>query len=175
MNLREELLKEHSKIQTEKIAHWVAGNATRLKELMHLFLTDEYRVVQRTAWVISVVAEQQPALVQEHLYSIVKRMGEPDIPVAVKRNGVRLLQYVEIPEALHGEVMNICFALLEDIKETVAVRCFSMKILGDLAMIYPEIAPELRILIEDGLEHEPTPGFRSRGQKTLTQLKKIKD
>jgi hypothetical protein len=45
-NLKEEILKEHSKKQTLKIAKWVGNNKKRLDELLNLFLFDQYRVVQ---------------------------------------------------------------------------------------------------------------------------------
>ncbi|MEJ7671786.1 MAG: hypothetical protein WKF59_03550 [Chitinophagaceae bacterium] len=49
MNLRDEILKEHSKAQCNKIVQWVGDSQKRFEELFHLFLTDEYRVVQRAA------------------------------------------------------------------------------------------------------------------------------
>jgi hypothetical protein len=97
-------------------------------------------------------------------------MSEPGVPVAVKRNVVRILQFVDIPEDLHGEVMNICFELLGDLRETIAVRVFSMTVLARLAEIYPDIRQELRIIIEDELSHQPSAGFKSRAKKILAAL-----
>ncbi|MFT3705019.1 MAG: hypothetical protein QM802_21815 [Agriterribacter sp.] len=50
MNIREAILKEHSKAQCNRIVTYVGNNQQRLNELVHLFLTDEYRVVQRAGW-----------------------------------------------------------------------------------------------------------------------------
>jgi len=58
MNLREQLLLEHSKTNSELITKWIGKNKSRFSELMQLFLHDEYRVVQRAAWVLSMVAEK---------------------------------------------------------------------------------------------------------------------
>lgn len=167
MNLREEILKEHSKKQAEKIAAWIGTNKSRFSELLQLFLHDEYRVVQRISQVLGKIGEEYPELVAPHLEAIVRRMSHEGVPVAVKRNVVRILQYIEIPEALHGEVMNTCFNLLADPKETIAVRCFSMTVLHNLSKIYPEIRQELKAVIEDQLENEPTAGFKSRAGKIL--------
>src|SRR4051812_43184792 len=138
MQLREEILKEHSRAQAEKIAKWVGNERVRFTELMELFLTDIYRVVQRAAWTVSMVAEKHPDLIAPYLAAMVGRMGEKGAPVAVKRNVVRILQNIEIPGDLHAQVMNICFEMLADPKETVAVRVFSMTVLGNLAKTYPE-------------------------------------
>jgi hypothetical protein len=170
MDLREAILKEHSKANALQIAGWIGTDSLRLNALMQLFLGDEYRVVQRAAHILGIIGERQPEMLQPHLPEMLQRMQEGGQPVAVKRNVVRLLQYRDIPEALHGEVMNICFELLADVQETVAVRAFSMTVLAKLATIYPDLKQELRVLIEDGLANNPSPGFKSRGAKVLAGL-----
>jgi hypothetical protein len=49
MNLREEILKEHSKAQSNKIVSWIGNSQKKFDELFNLFLNDEYRVTQRAA------------------------------------------------------------------------------------------------------------------------------
>ncbi len=65
--------------------------------------------------------------------------------------------------------MDICFKYLEFPDEALAVKVFSMTVLGNLAKKYPEIKPELKLLIEDQLPHQ-TAGFKSRAKKILKQL-----
>jgi hypothetical protein len=172
MDLRAEILKEHSRVQSDKIAKWIGKDAGRFAQLVQLFLHDEYRVVQRAAWVLSVVVEKHYHMAEPHLPAMVKRMTDPGIPVAVKRNVVRILQFIDVPEALHGDVMNMCFELLGDPQETIAVRAFSMTVLANLAKHYPDIKQELRAIIEDALEQDPSPGFKNRAHKTLAALAK---
>jgi hypothetical protein len=173
MDLRTQILQEYSKEQLQKTATAVAADQQRFDELMQLFLGDEHRVVQRTAWIISMVADLKPGLVQPYLPAMVARMQVSGLPPAVRRNMVRILQQVVIPEALHGEVMNACFGFLSDPKENIAVRCFSMTVLGHLSGLYPEIKPELVTILEDQLEHGASAGFRSRATKTLKLLRKV--
>ena len=133
MDLRAEILKEHSKAQAEKIANWIGKDAERFGELVQLFLHDEYRVVQRAAHAVSIIADRYPKLLAPHLEAMLAKMSEPGALVAVKRNVIRALQTIDIPEPQHGEVMNTCFELQADSKETVAVRCFSMTVLNNLS------------------------------------------
>ncbi|HYC28951.1 MAG TPA: hypothetical protein VEB42_09045, partial [Chitinophagaceae bacterium] len=139
MDIREEILKEHSKQNAENIAAWVCRSPQRVQQLMHLFLHEEYRVVQRLAQVVGKISDSHPQLLMPHLSALVQRIKEPGVHVAVKRNVVRILQNVEMPEALHGDIMNICFDLLADVNEPVAVRVFSMTVLHNLSKHYPEI------------------------------------
>jgi hypothetical protein len=170
MDIRSEILAAHSRVQSLRIASWIGRDADRFEQLLYLFLNDEYRVVQRAAWVVGLVADKHPSLLTPHLPAIVGRMEEEGIPVAVKRNVLRLLQDFSLPESLHGPVMNSCFAFLEDPLETVAVKACSMTVLANLAKDYPDIKNEIRLLIEDQLENNPTPGIRSRAKKVLKQL-----
>ncbi len=167
MDIRAEILKEHSKQNSEAIAAWVGVSPQRVAQLMELFLHDEYRVVQRLAQVVSKLADVHPELIAPWLPQLVRRMNEPGVHVAVKRNVVRILQSVDIPETLHGDVMNTCFDLLADPNETVAVRVFSMTVLDTLSAQYPEIRQELRVIIEDVLEQGCTAAFRARARMVL--------
>lgn len=172
MILREAILQEHSKAQAARITEWVGHDPKRLDELVTLFLTDEYRVVQRAARIVSLVAEKQQQLVIVYLPDMLARCEDSGIPVAVKRNVVRMLQHIEIPENVHGITMNLCFQLLSDPKETVAVRCFSMSVLARLALHYPELKQELNCVISDALQYEQvTAAFKGRAKKVLNQIK----
>ncbi|GAA0561246.1 hypothetical protein [Chitinophaga japonensis] len=66
--------------------------------------------------------------------------------------------------------MHHCFELLADPQETVAVRACSMTVLANLAKDYPDIRNEIRLLVEDQLQHSPSPGFISRARKVLKAL-----
>jgi len=165
MDLKAEILKEHSKEQALKVTKWVGADMKRFKELLHLFLYDEYRVVQRSARMVSMVAESHPALIEPNLEAIVNKMNEQGVHVAVKRNVVRLLQYMEIPQNLHGVVMNTCFELLADPQETIAVRAFSMTVLANLAKVYPDIRQELQAVVNDMMEQDASKGLRARARK----------
>lgn len=171
MNLRAEILKEHSKARCNKIVQWVGTGQKRFDELFGLFLHDESRVVQRAAWPVSYCVEAHPPLIKKHWKALTGYLDKPNLHDAVKRNSVRMMQYIEIPEQFHGEVMNRCFAYLESPVESIAVKVFSMTVLANLAKKYPEIKAELILLIEDQLPHQ-TAGFKSRAKKVLKELEK---
>lgn len=109
MNLRETILAEHSKSQKDKIVKWVGNSQERFDELLNLFLKDEYRVTQRAAYPLSYCAEKYPRLINKHFGKLIKNLSKKGLHDAVKRNTVRILQDIAIPERYHGEVMSICF------------------------------------------------------------------
>ena len=172
MNLRAEILKEHSKAQCTKIVNWVGSNQQRFDELFHLFLNDEYRVVQRSAWPMSYCVDAHPALISKHWKALMDNLKKQNLHNAVKRNSIRLMQDIELPEAYHGEIMGLCFTCLESPKESLAVKVFSMSALANLARYYPEIKPELKLIIEDQQPHQ-SGGFKSRAKMVLKELDKL--
>lgn len=169
MKLREEILKEHSKAQAIKIVHWINNNQERFDELFELFIKDEYRVVQRAAWPLSYCVIGHPELIKKHFSKLIKNLQKPALHSAVKRNTIRLLQEVTIPKKYQGAVMDICFRYIASPKEAVAVKAFSLTVLQNLSKTYPEILPEVKLLIEERWDHE-TPAFKSRAKKILGKV-----
>ena len=79
---------------------------------------------------------------------------------------MRLLQHVNIPEAFHGIVISICFDFIASPTEPVAVKAFSFSVLLKLSKVYPEILPEIKLVVEERWDHE-TAAFKARAKKLL--------
>ena len=168
MILREALLKEHSREQCNRIVSYVGNNKKRFAELMRLFFEDEYRVVQRASWPISICVEKHPELISPYIKRLLNNLSRKGVHNAVIRNTMRLLQYVAVQPKYHGQLMNICFELIQSNEMPVAPKAFSLSILHNMSVQYPEIIPELKLIIEDRWEHE-TVAFRTRAKKILKQ------
>ena len=171
MNLEKTLLAEFSKAQAEKIAKYIGQDASRFKELMESFFSEEYRLTQRAAWVMSIVVRKHPELINAYLKKMIDNLEKP-VHDAVKRNTVRILQEIEIPKKLIGKTADICFSFLANPSEAVAIRAFSMTVLLNIVKQEPELKNELKIIIEDQMPYAKA-AFLSRGKKTLKALEKI--
>jgi len=169
MKLRETILKEHSKANCNRIVKWVGNDQKRFDELFDLFLNDEYRVVQRAAWPVSYCVEDHPAFIKKHLAKLLKNLNKKGIHDSVKRNSVRLLQHVDIPEKFHGRVMDICFQYVSSPTEAVAIKAFSLVILHKLSKKYPEIKNELKLVIEERMDYE-TAAFKTHAKRILKEF-----
>ncbi len=167
-NLRDEILKEHSKAQCTHIVNWVGTSQQRFDELFKLFLNDEYRVVQRAGWPVSYCVIAHPEFIKKHWAALIKNLGKPNLHPAVKRNSIRLLQDIEIPEKYQGSIMDICFNYVASPTEAVAVKAFSLTVLKNLSKQYPEILPEIKLLIEEQMPHQ-TAAFKARAKVFLNK------
>ena len=169
MFLRNQILQEHTKANCQKIIDWVGDDISKFKQLFHLFPNDEYCVKQRAAWPLSYCAIAHPEFMQNNFAKLISNLQKPSLHDSVKRNTLRLLQHIDIPERYEGEIMDTCFKYVESPTEAVAIKAFALTVLGKLSRKYPEIIPEIKIIIEDQLTHQ-TAGFKSRANKLLQQF-----
>lgn len=170
MNIVDEVLREYSKAMKDRVIRYVGQNPARFTELIDAFLKGPYRVTQRAAWPLSFIVEKHPDMIKPHLRKVIGTLT-PTASVSTKRNVMRLLQFVDIPRSLQGPVLSAGFDFLNDPKETIAVRVFSMTVIASIAREQPEIGKELVLIIEDQLPFGSA-GFINRGTRILKALKK---
>ena len=121
MNISEALLKEHSKANALNIATYIGEDKDRFKQLIEIFTSEEYRLVQRSAWVLSIIADKHPFLIKPYLPLLVKQLHNPKHD-AVKRNVLRILQFIDIPDEVMGELADLCFNFLTSSKKAIAIK-----------------------------------------------------
>ena len=152
-----------------KIANYACLSKKNFKELMQCFLDEDNRIAQRAAWSVSWAARKKPEMITPFIKILVTQLNRKDVHPAIIRNSVRVLEAVDIPEELHGEVMNACFNFIEDPATPIAIKAFSLTTLFNLSKYYPEIRHEIKLIIEERWDTE-TAAFKSRGRKILAQI-----
>ena len=170
MNIENQLLVVHSKTNNLLICNWIGSDKKRFAELMRIFLGKEYVLVQRSAWSVSELGIKNPPLIQPYLDTMIDAVEKPLHP-AVQRNVLKLLAETDIKltEDQEGKLLMIAFDLLADPNVPVAIRVHAMQFIANLCKTYPDLAIELKALIEDGMENGSA-GFRSRGARILKKL-----
>ncbi len=169
MTLRDLILKEHTKVNCDRITKWIGNDQLRFDELFAFFLNGEPLVVQRASWPLSYAVINHPGLIRKHFGKLLKNLEKPGLHDAVKRSTVRLLQFVPIPEKYQGLVMNTCFDYISSPLEKPAVKAFSLSVLQNLSAQYPEIKQELKTVIDSRWDYE-TAAFKARARKILKEL-----
>ncbi len=169
MKLVQELEKGHSKALTDKIVDYVGNRPLRFTRLVAVYLAGPYRVTQRAAWPLGYCIQRHPDLVKPHLAKLLWYAEQPGVHDAVKRNTVRMLQFIDIPRRYQGHVAALCLRFVGDAEQPIAVRCFSLTVLSNMVQTFPDLGRELRLIIEDQLPYYG-PALRSRATRVLLQL-----
>jgi len=170
MNIKESLLHEHSKAQMLKIVAYIGNDKKKFAELMTLMLTAEYRIAQRAAYPVSYCVEKHPALITPWFDKMIQKMSDKTAHDAIRRNALRILEDIDIPEKYCGELFEISNHYLHNIKEPIAVRAFSISVMCNIAKKYPDLKNEVKHNAES-LLHCGIPALESRSRKVLKQLK----
>jgi len=170
MNLKEAILKEHSKNQTMKIVRWVGSDKKRFSELMMLYLTGENIIKQRASWPFSYSAVANPKLVKPHLKKLMENLKNTDLHDGIKRNTLLILQETDIPEDLQGLAAEICFSCISSAKESIAAKCYAITTATKICKPHPKLARELRMIIEAMLPYTATAGIKVRAKRAFKEL-----
>ena len=166
MDSREALMAGHSRQRTMAIVEFIGDDPQRFAELMKVFFEGDYRLTQRAAWPMNYCAEQHSNLIQAYLPKLLDCLDRDDMHEAIRRNIMRLLQYVEIPKRLSGKIYDQSVNLLDDPDQPIAVRVFAMSVAARIAKPEPDLMNELRLIIRKHLPHS-TAAFRARAKQVL--------
>jgi hypothetical protein len=147
------LLAEHSRRNTDRIVRWIGVDASRLAMLMKIFLGGDSLLTQRSAWVISVLGDTHPILLEPWIAKMLRKMQKPGVHDAVPRAVTRALQFMEIPARQLGNVAAACFDVLSAGKSPVAVKVNAMTVLARIARREPDLAREVRLVIEQQTQY----------------------
>ncbi|MDZ4668030.1 MAG: hypothetical protein SGJ00_09110, partial [bacterium] len=170
MNIEKVLAAPQSKVMMTRVVEYIGADTKRLTELMDVLKGGDYLLSQHAVWPLAYVAENHPELFVEHLPFLIGLLGKPN-HVAVKRNILRLLFYVELPESELGILADKCFHYIQNLDETGAVKAFSMSVLYKICLKEPDLFNELIPTLEDLIPFG-TPAVVSRGKNILMQYKK---
>ena len=174
MNLRTELLREHSARQTQRLADYACAHPTALSELLQLFWYGAERERQLAADVLGWVGQRRPKWLVPHLPGLLAaaQPGTGQHP-AVRRAVARVLQFVPVPEEWQALAFDTCLALLGAPREPVAIRAYALTAASRLAGCYPELAAEIISTIENALTTTDSAALRSRAARELPKLRNI--
>jgi hypothetical protein len=170
MNLVDELRKRHSKTIKDRIVRYIGSDAKRFNELVKIFVGNDDLLTRWAGWPLSDVVRKHPAMIAPHLKQVLKLVDRPKAHEAVKRDVMRLLQFIDIPGKLAGLAFDKAFTLFSDSGEAIAVRVFAMQVMADVAMKEPGLKNEVILAIEADLPYG-SPAYRSRARRLLKTLK----
>lgn len=171
MNLVAAIEAPHSLSMKNKIIRYVGTDKKRFRDLMNIFLKGTYRQVQWAGWPLSDIVRKHPEMVIPYLKPVLKSLDKKGMHTAVKRNVMRLLQFIDIPKGVAGLAFDKAFGLFMDTTEPIAVRVFSMQVMADIATKEPELKTEVILAIEEHLPYGST-ALVNRGQRLLKKLKR---
>lgn len=168
MNYIHQLLKEHSRINTDAIAKAIGNNTAEFKKIIDILYHEKAPLPQRASWLLAVINDKHPELLESYLPLFIATLPKFTI-AAIKRNIMLVLASHQIPKKLQGKVVNLCFKLMLSRDEKVVVKVYAMQTIFNIAKKHPELQNELKAAIENQLP-KTTASFHARARNILKKL-----
>lgn len=166
--LTELVLQKHSKHHTSQLAAKIAGNPKDVSVLWQIIITGESPVPERASWILSHLFDMRPEVLDDMATPFIDQLPISDHQ-AIKRNILRCLAGMPIPESDAGALFNICVDWIYSAREDVAVRAHAMTIVTNIALEEPGLIDEVKVVIEDQYENGST-GIQSRCRNLLKRI-----
>ena len=166
MNLADRLKTGYSKEGAAANAVWLKRNPLQLSAWLHA-LNDPI-LGKSAAWALGHLALEGPQVAQPEVNQFI-HLALEDQPEYVHRNVFHVLSHLDIPEVRVPELFDRCLEITGSPSFAVAIRVHAMQVAAALCARFPELGPELRQVIELGLE-EASAGYHSRARKILPTL-----
>ena len=168
--MRELLLLPQSKINITKVVDFVGNDKERYAELVKNIITNDPVFSNKASWALSHCYDNKVGYFIEFLDELLPVLEKDTYSDSTKRNIIRILQFVNVPEKHRASVIDSCFLLLNNKEKASAILAFSMQVLYNMSLIYPELKNELIFSIEEIIPNA-TPGVKNRGKNILKKLR----
>ena len=174
MDIEKQLERETSRRNWNKVITYVGEDQERFAELITVFLKGDPKSIIGASQAVGVISEKQPRLIRPYTNDLVGYLKSNPVD-AVKRNTMRIFQFIDIPEEIEGDLFEIAMNYLKSIEVAIAIKAFSMTALRKICAKYPDLTQEVIFQIETLVKEQVSTGLTNRGQHELVRLNKILD
>ncbi|PLX14458.1 MAG: hypothetical protein C0594_00060, partial [Marinilabiliales bacterium] len=129
----------------------IVKEGSDIEDLMQIFFKEKNMTAQRAAWAIEVVVEQKPQLVSPYMHEMIDAL-EGDTTQAFRRNALKFLRKVELGDDDLGKLTNICFGIVQNAKEAIAIKMYSIYFLQKVTFMFPDLAQELFYILQNNYD-----------------------
>lgn len=171
-------------IEANLLAEWISGGFNGLaKELSHskedidllfeLNSDSNPKIAWRSAYIIDMIHDYNRDSIRPYIKWIADAV--PDVKNhSIKRHYCRILTQYDLSEIADGRLVDACFEWLQKQDIPIAVKAHCMMILYNLCESYPELIPELKVVLENLLPYG-SKGEVNRAKSILKKLEKIQE
>ncbi len=158
----------NSKVDALICAEYIVKNPELLDFLFEIIKKEEHKKNWRAAWILDHVYASKPQLLNGYENRMIQLFMQTKSS-SIQRIIGKLLSFSHIKDKADGDFLNKCFELLIAAQTPVAVKVHAMQLIFNISDKYPELKPELKIVIEENIPHNSV-GFKSRANKILKKL-----
>jgi hypothetical protein len=149
MDLKKEILKGLGVANAKRLARQICDDPKKAKDAVKLIFETETNISMRSAWILSHVSAKEPAVTQKYLPQFLKYLKGQNPHPGTIRCILNCIEEFNIPEKYTAEVFDHCMNYTKNATLPHAVRAFSITILGKICKKYPELKPEVELVLNE--------------------------
>ncbi len=150
---------------------YLKAHSEDFQELMDLATADKQPYSWRAAWLLSSCVDQNEALIREHIPAILARIEVAND--SQKRDLIRVLLEVEVPEEVEGQLFDICINIWSKVNKIPSVRYSAIRLAIRIAERHPDLIQEIDIVTQEHFVESLSPGTKRSLLKILRKLKNV--
>lgn len=152
-------------------AAWVLDHPGEFNGLLKVALANKKVLSMRAAAIVERVTREKQNWIQPWIEEIISKLDTFTHP-GQKRNFLKIFTRMSFNETELGLLLDFCFRAMISPKESIAVQAYSMEIIFNALSIYPELIPEYKLMLENGMPYS-SKGWQARARNYLSRLSKI--
>jgi hypothetical protein len=169
MDFKKEILRDQQLSNAKRMAEHVAFKPSEIKKLIKLFYDKDNNISMRSAWIVSHICKLDPEIVRRVTPDLIKYLKTKNPNSPTVRCILSSLQQIDIPEKYCSVVFDFCMRYVKNTTLPHAVRAFSINIMGILCKRYPELKPEVKLILSE-LKTFPQPGSISASIRNTSKI-----
>lgn len=155
------------------IAKQCSGDEVLFDELFHKLIHGTDRERKMASWALSTAIEYNPACISDGRHAELLEFLKTENRSTIVRNVIRAWQFAQ-PQSkeLQGRIVEYALGKFFDSKNETAIRVFSITVLENYILLFPELAREVAFQLEKELPHAGA-AFTVRGKRYLKKFQKL--
>ncbi len=153
----------------ELLQHQLSEQPALLPSFMKTALYSTEPHSWRALYIVDKLYDRHPERIEPYLPEMIAQV-KIEKHHGRKRHLLKLISQNSLSSEQAGFLVDYCLDVFTSSGEPVANRVHAMQILFNISEDEPDLKPELLEIIQQEIEHHPTPGIRSRGNKLAKKL-----
>ena len=171
-DIEQRLRSDRSKSGAERLVEYIGTDKKRLKDLVKCFFSDDERLSELAAFPIGKYFVVHQEMLSPYFNVMIRRLKESGHHDAVYRCILRSFIDADIPEKYVGELVDIGMSFITNASNAVAIRAFSIKMITNICMHYPELKNEFLLILGEIGQYPQEPAIKATLRYAYKKLNK---